>query len=552
MRQLCCLILFGCLIQFWGLSAQTVIDENNPPDSVLVGIGPDSTAYFAQSFLADITVLQEFGVWLRQEFPQGAVQLQLVPADSHNLPDFGNSLYSGADIFPPDSILAFESDSGLNIPLVLGQRYFVVIDGENSGGMFGWSAAGLSSTFTDTNDPLILSRDQGNTWDTLNRPLSIFVAGLPCDYPVRIAPRDTMICVEGSATLDAGTDFLGYAWSNGGRTQTITVNSAGIYAVTVTDTTGCVSTDSISVSLHPVPDPALPPLFEVCDGQSAFISVSNTFASYLWNVGSSIPFITPSNPGTYWVDVVDFNGCVGSDTTELQILPTPMVSLGPDTNLCEGELLQVNAGAGFSGYLWSTGATTPSVLVTQDDTLWVSVTDSSGCPGQSDTLGVNFHPFPLQPTITQLGDLLRSSFADNYQWLLNGDSLAGETNQTLEIMGPGSYMVIVESQFGCESNSAPFEILPSGTIEAIIPNAFSPNGDGVNDVFFIEGIDTYPGNVFSVFNRYGEEVFRKTDYNNDWDGSGPGGNGLPDGDYFYILDLNDGNAPVQGALLIHR
>jgi gliding motility-associated-like protein len=76
----------------------------------------------------------------------------------------------------------------------------------------------------------------------------------------------------------------------------------------------------------------------------------------------------------------------------------------------------------------------------------------------------------------------------------------------------------------------------------VIPDGFSPNGDGVNDVFVIDNIDNYPDNIFTVLNRWGNIVYEKEDYMNTWDGTSQatvkiGGEDLPTGTYFYILDL---------------
>jgi len=90
-----------------------------------------------------------------------------------------------------------------------------------------------------------------------------------------------------------------------------------------------------------------------------------------------------------------------------------------------------------------------------------------------------------------------------------------------------------------------------------IPNGFSPNGDGTNDNFVIIGLNLYPGSELSIFNRWGNRVYFSNDYNNDWNGEGNegitvGGNLLPIGTYFYILDLGSSSQKYNGYVYLNR
>ena len=91
----------------------------------------------------------------------------------------------------------------------------------------------------------------------------------------------------------------------------------------------------------------------------------------------------------------------------------------------------------------------------------------------------------------------------------------------------------------------------------IIPQGFSPNGDGVNDTFEIIGLEDYPNNEISIFNRWGHKVFGSRDYDNKWDGISQSpmtiGNGLlPKGTYYYVLDLGDGSKLFKGYIFLNR
>lgn len=108
----------------------------------------------------------------------------------------------------------------------------------------------------------------------------------------------------------------------------------------------------------------------------------------------------------------------------------------------------------------------------------------------------------------------------------------------------------------CDKNGIP-DYLDPLACGLELPDAFSPNGDGINDTYNIQGITVFPGNKFSVFNRWGIVVFEATDYTNNWDGTsavlgGLGGENLPVGTYFYVLDLGNGGTPLSGFIYLNR
>jgi len=93
-----------------------------------------------------------------------------------------------------------------------------------------------------------------------------------------------------------------------------------------------------------------------------------------------------------------------------------------------------------------------------------------------------------------------------------------------------------------------------------VSKGFSPNGDGNNDFWLVEGILGYPDNNIKIFNRWGNLVFQKDGYNNQdvvWHGQSEGGlilgqNEVPDGTYFYVIELGNGERPVSGFIVVKR
>lgn len=110
---------------------------------------------------------------------------------------------------------------------------------------------------------------------------------------------------------------------------------------------------------------------------------------------------------------------------------------------------------------------------------------------------------------------------------------------------------------GTSGNTTPAPTVFTPEPQFLIPEGFSPNGDGINDAFVIRGIDTYPNNKIRILNRWGNVVYEKDGYDNSWDGTSNrginyGGDNLPEGTYFYILDLGDGHKAKTGFVYLNR
>jgi hypothetical protein len=175
-------------------------------------------------------------------------------------------------------------------------------------------------------------------------------------------------------------------------------NATTTFYVTVTDSiSGCPVVDSVSVNTYPVPQPNLGPNINVCQGQQFVIDAGSTFNTYLWNTGSIGQLIIVNGiatPTTYWVDVTNNYGCTNRDSITVSVNPSPNINLGNDTAICKNHTLTLNAGSGFSSYLWSNGATTPSITIPQGSitsVYYVTVTNAFGC-SDTDTILVTVSP----------------------------------------------------------------------------------------------------------------------------------------------------------------
>jgi gliding motility-associated-like protein len=113
------------------------------------------------------------------------------------------------------------------------------------------------------------------------------------------------------------------------------------------------------------------------------------------------------------------------------------------------------------------------------------------------------------------------------------------------------YALTVTGQGGCVDQSAPAYLVVKILKMPVIPNAFSPNGDGIHDVWDVQYLNSYPGCTVEVFNRYGQVVFSSTGYNTPWNGTFKGST-LPVGTYYYIIDPKNGRKKMSGYVVILR
>lgn len=200
---------------------------------------------------------------------------------------------------------------------------------------------------------------------------------------------DRSFCTGDSAVFNAGSGFQNYLWSNGLTSQQISVTTTGQYSVIAATNQGCKSFDTVKVlSVHPLPVVTLDQNTAICSGSAKTLNAGN-FVSYAWNTGAVTPTINVNDIGMYAVTVTDANGCKGSDTTSIvTIHPLPKGFLPPDTSLCVYGTLELKPANSFDRYLWSSGAVTSFITISQPGIYWLEVTDGNTCRGK-DTIIVN-------------------------------------------------------------------------------------------------------------------------------------------------------------------
>ncbi len=288
------------------------------------------------------------------------------------------------------------------------------------------------------------------------------------------AVGNTTLCQGDNVTLNV-TGGTSYAWSTGSTATSITVNTAGAYTVTVTNAAGCTAaaTQQVSVNALPVATSAATTATTFCAGGSVVLNANTgTGLTYQWlNNGTAVAGATAATyaanmGGSYTVVVTAANGCRNtSNATAVTVnaAPTPALTTSRSPNLCPGDNVTLTI-AGGTSYLWSTGATTTTLVASTAGTYTVTVTNAAGCTATA-SQAVVVNALPLS-TITA-GGLTSFCPGDNvalsapvgnnytYQWRNNGTAIAGATNRVYSANAVGSYTVLVtESSTGCSSASA--------------------------------------------------------------------------------------------------
>lgn len=367
-----------------------------------------------------------------------------------------------------------------------------------------------------------------------------------------VANGPTSFCEGDSVVLSAPEGYVAYLWSTGATTRTITVKNTGSYTVSVADSARCGATSEatlVTVNAFPRPRLSAQGATSLCEGDSVVLDAGAGFAGYFWSTGATTRRIVVKQPGRYHVRVSNEFGCANnSDTMSVQVAAKPQVSLtavGP-TRVCEGDSVVLDAGAGFSTYSWSNGATTRTIAVKQTGRFAVRVTNDGGCASTSDSMLVTVLAKPAKPIIarnTRGDSLAYNGVLGTLQWKRNDTVLTGVTGGTIKILATGTYIVTVIDSNGCTNTSEPFVVseLPSSVLAETGDRAFMFHPNPASGLVTIEAVVNGTGTlVATVTDLNGRTVLRYT---------GPQATGhvvrtidihaLPSGVYFLEVQAGD-------------
>ncbi|MGB4848438.1 MAG: gliding motility-associated C-terminal domain-containing protein, partial [Saprospiraceae bacterium] len=382
---------------------------------------------------------------------------------------------------------------------------------------------------------LTIANACGETTDSIQITIST-------DGPQLDLGPDLKACIGEVVTIPAGISGVNYLWQDGSVNDEFVTSSSGTFILSVSNLCGS-DTDTIVVDIDGLPPSTdVGPDTTLCGGNTLLLTSNGVnLSSLMWQDGSSSPSYLVSSAGTY--TLTESNTCgVGKDSIHISFddAPEPF-DLGRDTIICPGKSILLNAPSTSNIILWQDGSNSQTLVADKANTYSLQISNHCGVVSDSLKVGID-----QQQPILNLDTLLRwcagdvflldasQSIAASYLWN------TGDITPAITVTGPGLYSIDVTTH--CTSISDEVEVIPEVDCtkgdDIYIPNVFSPNGDGNNDVFSIFiGTDI---NVLSIdgsiFDRWGNMVFNSTIFPFAWDGHIKQDRMMP-GVYVYSMHL---------------
>jgi gliding motility-associated-like protein len=367
-----------------------------------------------------------------------------------------------------------------------------------------------------------------------------------------------------------GVEPFSYFWSNSNTSPSISNLGAGDYQLTLTDAWGCEGYAQYNM--------VAPNEFQVnetiqeiiCFGGnegSIFINVTGGTPPYnmAWSSGDYGPVLTQLTSGAYNVTITDANNC---QTNETYVLHAPeddlRISAEVQNVSCYGDdngEIHMDANGGTKPYYYNcylgshqfSGQHATGLICGH---YRIKVTDNNGCTNES-TVIVS-EPSPLEASYVKTNPSCIGNNDGYFEIITEG----GTSPYIYELQGitydlpyfndylQGDYFVTIIDNNQCELVLGPIMLIDTDELCLRIPNAITPNSDGINDTWIIEGLDKYPSNIVRVFNRWGQLMYYGEFGAEPWDGTTLEGHNAPTGNYLYVIDLYEGELQFTGTVTV--
>jgi len=360
----------------------------------------------------------------------------------------------------------------------------------------------------------------------------------------------------GSTTVSGsgGTPTYTYNWSPSvGTNETATNLSAGSYNVTITDANSCTKLQTVNIT-----EPAIGLGSTITSQVNVNCAGGTTGSATVDGVGGTPTFTYDWSPnvetsatatglsaGSYNVTLTDANGCTKVQVVDItEKSPIDFTASASSGNICAGETVSLSTTTPTGGtapftYTWLPAG--PIVNPTQSTPYTVVAKDANGCDSKVETVFVTVLSSPIADFDTVSSALFnkkynftdKSTDATTWNWDFGNGTTSNASSPEFIYPGAGSYTVtlIVTNQTGCSDTTT--KLITIAPV-IIIPNVFTPNGDGNNDEFWIPntGFENFQ---LDIFDRWGLKLFSTDSGDIRWDGRTNSGQAATDGTYYYVL-----------------
>lgn len=330
--------------------------------------------------------------------------------------------------------------------------------------------------------------------------------------------------------------------------------SAGSYTATITDANSCTSTFNVPIILNNNLTLSTNSNSTLCNGDSIVANTISNATVYNWSPSVGVsnpnianPILSPTTTTTYTLNA-SLGICNTTGNFTINVV-SPNLGVRLDTNICKGSSFIPNITGNSNSFVWSptSGVSNPNIanpVLSPSNTTTYTVTGTLDVCSVSRTFTVIINPdvlvnagSPISITSGTTTQLHGSGASGHYLWAPSGSlSSASILNPIASPSTTTQYVLTITTAAGCSnSDSVLVTVIPECVKQY---NAFSPNGDGINDNWIVTDDHCTSSVIAIVYNRYGTKVFESKDYHNNWNGTFRG-KSIPDGTYYYVLDITD-------------
>ena len=418
---------------------------------------------------------------------------------------------------------------------------YIVLDATYTGDIvtYAWGAAG-NGCGSGINKTSCLANATGNYIVTLTSLTNGCITNDTLYYYAKPLPapnlgKDTGICFNQAITIAPNCPYDSLFWNDGSRNPTYTYDKPGNYWVEVYKN-NCHNIDTVHVGVSPNSPP-----FNMnhdtgfCKGKSVIYDVSCLNCSYLWKDNSIVPIRTFKSSTDTWVKIQN-QTCSRLDTISIQAV-VPASVFPNDTFICTSKSLVLKNPVPGSTIQWWDKTSDATKTITSPRKVWITISEL-GCQ-YSDTMNVDYVGGPvvdLGPDVSTCSANLIILDATNkgnttYAWN------TGATSPSIKVDSTGLYAVDVTRCNATVSGHVYIDYIGKA-MELYVPNAFTPDANGLNDEFLPGGkIKQLVDYEFSVYNKWGQKVFNTNDISKGWDGKF-NGEKLQSGVYIWMIDAH--------------